>query len=82
MTSPSLPPSLPLSLASPSSQPERSAQLEKALPSLTRLALKIRKGVVLNEDSTQEYMSEAHYLQKALGDGKIGHMQFGLMVGR
>ena len=61
-------------------QPERSVQLEKALPSLTRLALKIRKGVVVNEEATQGYLDEAHYLQKALVDGKIGNMQFGLMV--
>ncbi|KAM3568672.1 hypothetical protein VYU27_009213, partial [Nannochloropsis oceanica] len=61
-------------------QPERSVQLEKALPSLTRLALKIRKGVVVNEEAKQGYLDEAHYLQKALADGKIGNMQFGLMV--
>jgi len=61
-------------------QPERSVQLEKALPSLTRLALKIRKGVVVTEEATQGYLDEAHYLQKALVDGKIANMQFGLMV--
>ena len=58
---------------------QASAQMEKTLPSLTRLALKIRKGVVVTGEATNAYLEEAHYLQKALEEGKIGSVTFGMM---